>query len=305
MSCPKLADDLSALTLERQLDAGTEANYRRSIRFFSEFLGHEAARCDLTEQNVNRWLKHLETIKAPPTVLGHKRSITMLWNWLAGKGLVQFYNPRLLRKIKVQWKPPRAWSVPDVRILLQAAKELPGTLRCGITAKDLMTAWVAVAYQAGLRPTDIRTMPKESVDGGRLFLIQHKTKKPVVRSLSEDTAELLGKIQSDDRKAIFGLPKSTIRRYELKLFKIAEKYGFRRKPGQSIGTLRKTCATEIARLHGVDAAARSLGHVSGTKIALTHYIQPDALETPFSPPDVSNDFGSHTGTAANRQSPTG
>lgn len=46
--------------------------------------------------------------------------------------------------------------------------------------------------------------------------------------------------------------------------------------GQGIGTLRKCHATQVNSVHGIAAAAESLGHTSGITIARNHYV--DARE---------------------------
>ena len=279
-----LIEDLDTMILERQLDPGTEANYRRNINAFGAYLGRPAERSDLSERTVNEWLRSLEAKYKPPTVLGNKRGITVLWNWLVSTGQVQPYHASRLRKIRLNRKPPVAWSIPNVVYLLQAAEQLEGSTLSGLRLRDLMYAWVTVAYETGLRPKDLLRLEYGSVVGNRVFLVQHKTKQPHTCTLTDATIEAIEAIRRDGEPRIFGMSKNTMRHYEVKLFEIAASLGFQRSPGQSTGTLRKTHGTEIARNHGIEAAARALGHVSGTKIARDHYVQPDALAAPPPPP---------------------
>lgn len=298
-----LIDDLNALTSERQLDHGTEANYRRAIRNYSTFLGHPALRADLTEAQVNAWLKHLETQYKPPTVIGHKRGITVLWNWLASRNEVPHYNQNRMRRIRVPRKPPVAWSIQNVIALLKAAQQMPGKLRCGIKLSDLMTAWVSVAYETGMRPKDMMLLTFSSIVQNRVFIVQHKTQQPHMCSLSKPTMDAIERLRREGTDAVFGIPKSTMRAHEVRLFELAKTFGFDRRKGQSVGTLSKTHGTEIAREHGLEAAAHSLGHISGTNIARDHYVQPDALAMPPAPPEIDyGQLGSTGTTTDNRPS---
>ena len=300
-----LIDDLNELTSERQLDPGTEANYRRSIRNYSLFIGHSAERADLSEPLVNDWLKHLEASYKPRTVVGHKRGITVLWNWLAQRNAVTHFNPNRLRKIRVPRKPPVAWSVTNVVALLQAANQLTGTLKCGLKVSELMNAWVSVAYETGLRPKDMMLMKHSSIVGNHVFIVQNKTQQPHICTLSPSTLAAVGRLKREGCEFVFGLPKSTMRKYELRLFELAETFGFSKQKGQSVGTLRKTHGTEVARTHGLQAAAQALGHISGTQIARDHYVQPDALALPPTPPEIDYGQLGSTGTGTNNQPAAG
>lgn len=297
-----LISDVENLIVERTICAGTQNQYRRSVRCYSAYLGEPAARTHLVETSVNRWLASLEGIKAPETVRGRKAGITAVWNWLAEIGSVPHYNPNRLRKIKTPEKPPVAWSVDNVRALLAGALEVRGSLKCGLLASELLTAWVWIGYESGLRPSDILRIRVEQV-GERVALVQHKTGKPHCFRLSEAALAALQPLLQPGREEAFGVPRSTARRWELKLFEAAEKHGFSRRRGQALGTLRKTHGTEVCRASGLNAAAKSLGHVSGTLCARRSYVQPDAIEDPPPPPALYDGTRDGTRESANREGP--
>jgi integrase len=283
-----LIDDVETLIAERAICVGTQNQYRRSVRCYSEFLGEPAKRTHLAEREINRWLVKLESRGiAPETVRGRKSGITAVWNWLAEQNLIPHYNPNRLRKIKISQKPPRAWSVDNVRALLAGAAVVTGRLACGLPASQLLTAWVWLGYESGLRPSDILRIRVDQL-GKKVSITQHKTGKPHTFSLSEAALAALAPLLCGDRLSAFGLPRSTARRWELKLFAAAANFGFSRARGQALGTLRKTHGTEVCRHSGLDAAAQSLGHVSGTLIARQSYVQPDAIATPPAPPRLTN-----------------
>lgn len=282
-----LSDDVECLIAERPICKGTQDQYRRSVRCYSLFLCKPAKRKHLSEPRVNRWLLSLEGLKEPETIRGRKAGITAIWNWLAERGEIGHYNPNRLRKIKTIEKPPTAWSVDNVRALLAGAADVRGTLRCGIRASVLLNAWVWLGYESGIRPGDILRLSTDKVSDV-VTIVQHKTGKPHSFRLSPTALAALQPLMSEDRESVFGLPRSTARRWELALFRAAANHGFTRRKGQALGTLRKTHGTEVCRSSGLEAAASSLGHVSGTEIARRSYVQPDAIATPPQPPSLSN-----------------
>lgn len=265
------------------IEDGTAGCYRRSARCFSDFLNRPATRDDLSERLVNKWLAYVASRRAPKTVLGRKRGITPVWNWLADRGLANRYNPTALRRIKVEHKPVVAWSTGDVRALIAGASDIEGHLTCGVAASDLMAAWARIAYETGFRPVDMRLLRWDDfVSSGVANIIQHKTKYPIAKRLSNAAVAALEPLRGHSDR-VFILTKSGLVRWEKRLFTAAEKHGFRRRKGQGCGTLRKTHATEVCRVSDPQQAALSLGHVSGPTIALQSYIAADAIgvsETP-------------------------
>lgn len=279
--------DVETLIAERPICNGTQNQYRRSVRCYSDFLGLPADREHLQELPVNRWLKSLDGRKSPPTIRGRKAGITAIWNWLAETGSVPHYNPNRLRRINVPQKAPRAWSVQNVQALLRGADDVAGELRCGLNAADMLRAWIWIGYESGIRPGDILALASDQI-GNRVTITQHKTGKLHTFTLSPAAMDAIARIARPGEQELFGVPRSTARRWEAKLFEAAAKYGFVRRKGQGLGTLRKAHGTEVARTSGIEAAAQSLGHVSGTLIARQSYVEPDALRDPPRPPSLSH-----------------
>lgn len=280
-----LIRDVEDLIAERPICLGTQNQYRRSVRCYSRFLAKPAERSDLKEPVVNRWLLSLEGIKEPETIKGRKAGITAVWNWLAKQGEVDHYNPLRLRKINLPEKVPVAWSVANVKALLAGAGDVVGQLQCGLAAADFLVAWVWLAFESGIRPSDARLLRVDQIDR-MVTIVQHKTGKLHSFRLSPHAIAALQRCCISGRDLLFGLPKSTSRRWELILFKAAEKHGFTRHKGQALGTLRKTHGTEVCRRFGLEAAARSLGHVSGVQVARRSYVDPTAYPAPLEPPSL-------------------
>jgi integrase len=277
--------------------------YSNAVRCYSERLGRPATVDDLNETAVNRWLRSLGDRLAPATVLARKRGITAIWNFAAEQGFSGFYNPRKLRRIRVDFRPVTPWSVEQIRILCRAAQNVPGRLRCGLPASLFLETLVRFHYETGLRPSDTRAIRWDAIDLDRreVAFSQTKTRKPHVAAFSEATANLLARMQTDDPR-VFPLSKSSVRQWEAKLWKTAERLGFRRQKGQALGFERKSHGTEVARQQGIEAAARSLGHVSGTLTAKRHYVAADAMGPLPHPPSL--DDGRPTADHSVRGTPT-
>lgn len=282
-----LAADVEVLIAERSICVGTQNQYRRAVRCYSSYLGKPAGRPDLIEAVINRWLVGLAESKAPETVRGRKAGITAVWNWLAEQGELRGYDVNRLRKIKTTPKAPVAWSVENVRALLAGAADVRGSLACGLPGRDFLTAWIWLAFESGIRPSDARLLRVDQLDQV-ITIVQHKTGKQHTFRLSESALEALNRCARAGKDQLFGLPRSTSRRWELILFREAEKHGFKRRRGQALGTLRKTHGTEVCRSHGLEAAARSLGHVSGIEVARRSYVEPAAYCAPVQPPSLFN-----------------
>jgi len=280
-----LINDLESMLLERPVGALTAKNYLRSIRFFGEFLGRVAMRSDLVERQVNQFLAGVARGKSALTVLGHRRSLTTIWNWLAGQDLVSPYDPRRLRKIAIVVEPPRPFTLAQVRQLLNAANQIDHPCQHG-TASEMLRALIWVAYESGLRCSDLRRLTPADVQRDVITIVQHKTGKPHSFRLSPTARRALEPVLKAKNKTIFPASKFAIDRWGKRLFFQAQKIGFNRTPRQGLGSLRKTHATEVCRNHGLESAAHALGHVSGTTIARRFYVEPDAISAAPPPPPI-------------------
>lgn len=273
---------------ERDLSKGHAENICRSVRLFGEFLERPARRADLVERRVNRWLADVATRRSSATVMGHRRAITAVWNWLAEQSLVKPYDVRRLRKVKVVTPTPKPWSMKQVKILLVAAGEMRQVLPNGLIAGEVLSAIVLCSYSTGLRVSDILDLRNDDLVDGRLSVIQSKTGQPHTIELGNDAAAALNRISTAAGERLIPISRRQLRYWTDRLFHFATRYGFDRMPGQGIGTLRKTGATEVARHYGLEQAARFLGHIGGVEIARKHYVAPEALGSPPQPPRIKH-----------------
>lgn len=271
---------LQEFVAARDLEQITEDQYARSLHSFQAFLGRKAKTSDLTVANVNAWIKKLQASKSPTTCCNYKTGLLVLWNWLAQAGTIKPYHKISIRTPKKNRTPVYAWTTTEIRSLMSACDELQGSMHNGIRAGDFLKAWILLGFETGLRPSDIRLLTIDSIDfqSLKISVVQHKTGVPHIASISQGTAEVLRKMPSKGR--IFPLGKTGVRKWEQKLFKIAEeKFGFVRKKRYGLGTLRKSHATQIFSEHGIAAAAQSLGHSGSIETARRHYVDCRVVNT--------------------------
>lgn len=279
-----LLHDLQSLQDERPVTEGCYKNYRRSIQSFGTFLRRPAKRSDLTERLVNAWLSSIAGDRSPATIRTYKNGITIIWNWLAEQGLATPYNPRRLRRISNDIEPPQPFSLAQLELLLAAARLIKSPCRYG-TATEMLTAFILVAYESGLRPSDLRRLRPTDLTTPDVTIRQNKTGKSHSFRLSPVAMAAIQPLIAAGNETVFPATKYELDRWNKRLMKFAKKLGLKRRSRQGLGTIRKTHATEICRHHGLEVAARSLGHVTGTRMARDHYVAPSAIEaTPLPPP---------------------
>ncbi|WP_168164449.1 tyrosine-type recombinase/integrase [Pirellula sp. SH-Sr6A] len=184
-----------------------------------------------------------------------------------------------------------AWTPEEIVAVMRASKELSGSLHFGVAAGPFFYALIWVAYDTGLRPSDLFRLTWSQFDSYQksILLVQNKTQKPHITFLREESIQALAAIKDPSRDRIFPLTWGCARRWMEKIFKDAQRYGFKRVRGKNLGTLRKSNATQIYISHGESAAAESLGHTSGTRIVRKHYIDHRALRqysVPSHPHDI-------------------
>ena len=278
----KLSYHVEQMLAAKNVAVDTQAGYRRVVRQFSEWLNKPAKLKHLTESTVNAWLISMDGKVSETTIHNRHRSIKTIWNHLAELDLVEPYNVRRLRKTRNAPKVVEAWTMEQANALLAGARDVPGMLECGVKASEMLRAYILVGCETGLRPSDMRRLKPCQVNTKtrRINLTIHKTGVQHSVEIGPQTVTALRPLLEAEGETLFKLNKAALYRWSCILFSASEKHGFARKGGQGLGVLRKLHATEVCKVLGLDAAARSLGHVSGSTLARKHYVEADAIEKP-------------------------
>lgn len=273
----QLIEILKCFENEVSVEPITLEQYKRSYAKLSEFLKRSVDTSDLTINNVNAYLKWLETDckLGPVSVRNYRAGILRIWNYCVYPlAICDQYIARRIRLPAIAEKPVNAWKIDQVGTLLDAAKNIAGRLKNGVPANVLLTAWIWLGFETGLRPSDIRSLEWSQInwDTRQIILTQKKTKKIHVSYFGDGSLNALRTLSKYNQQLVFPVGKSGMGRWEKLLYKRAAQIGFMRRHREGIGTLRKSFATQVYSQFGLAASAESLGHRSGTKIAQKHYI---------------------------------
>lgn len=284
-----LAKVVDQVATECDLEECTVAQYRLAEKKFSEWLGKQSTKEDLTLENLNGFIASIQKQnRSGTTARNYRVSITRLWNYLTEFYGYPPYCVRRLRRPKIDDNPVVAWTSEQIKQLIKGSDDLIGRMRCGVYHADFIRAWILVGYDTGLRPSDLRRITWDQIDlaSRRYHVVQHKTRNAHCGSIGDLAAVALEKIRDAffDTGLVFPLSKGGVRRIELQLYNEAEKYGFKRLRGQGIGTLRKSHATGVYSIDGENAAAESLGHVGGPRTVRKSYIDHRAVKKGRLPP---------------------
>lgn len=191
-----LSDYATSYLLSRDVCADYARLIRTYIARLDSWLGHPAT-IDLDADTINRWLIHVSASGlAPKTVRGHRQAVITLLRAAEEDGLRGPLGR--VRRPKVPRKPPVAWSVDEVRRLLEACKGIHGFCsRTGCQRSTLLEATFRLCWDSGARIGDVlRFRWDDLYDDGRLVWTQHKTGVPHRARLSASTMDALQRLHA-------------------------------------------------------------------------------------------------------------
>lgn len=229
---------------------GGSDGYRRNVMSICRRLDWSVS--DLTTDRIDAYLSGALRTLRPTTVAFHRCVLRSLQLAAYNDGLLNGSTvPKLLRRVKCPEPNPRAWTHDEINRLLAVAAKMPGDSG-GVPVKQVLPAWIRVAYSSGLRLGDLIDARHDSVRGSRLSLVMSKTRRQHVVVLDD---QALAAIKSLPVKGprIFGDILS--RRVVLRRMREAVKRAGLTGSGKY---LRRASAT-YAEIAGMDAT-RQLGH---------------------------------------------
>lgn len=253
--------DMAALAVEyrtlRPLASGSVYLLNRTVALFSEYLGRSAEVSDLEDLMVSRWLVWLSDRQTAWTVAGHRTRILALWRLAARRHGIA--GPGEVRSVKKPPPMPRAWSLDQLKTILDASRHLNGR------ASAYFHALILAAWESGLRAKDLESLPRVAISPDGTVVRQRKTGQPQVFCFRPETAAEILALPGD---CPLRSPWSTgrTREYWLRL---------RIWAGLSSGALhqiRRSGASWVAAQQGIDAARQYLGHRSSEM--WRHYVDP-------------------------------
>jgi integrase len=162
--------------------------HRRSVTAAAQ----RAGKLDVRKLNAHL-LRRIEEVSG--FTVKTERSICLtLWCWAYQQGLVE-EAPRGVVKLKAKRKPTKAWTIEQVRRLLDACDRAgKRPMWSGANPRDFLRCWVLLAYECGARMGDVFSFRADQIDGDALAWTQSKTGDPLTRTLTPACLEAVHKM---------------------------------------------------------------------------------------------------------------
>ena len=240
------------------LKVGASAGYLEQLEVFTRRLPWHVE--SITQEMVDDYLTEALGVLSPATVANHRRMLRTLLVEAQRLGMNTCILHRF-RRVKVPPPVPRAWSLTEIRQLVDAARETPGHFR-DLKKSSFLEAWFLSAYATGLRAGDLIEIRWDQIRGRRLYVRQNKTSTLHVAVFTD---EALAACKAMPKRArIFGdfAALNTIQQWVAQCAKRAGLAG-------STKTLRRSAAT-YAKVCGMSPKQR-LGHLTDG-LAERHYV---------------------------------
>jgi integrase len=264
---------LAEYALTRPICAGAVRQYEIAVDLFERWAKRTIRLDELDEMEISAWLRDYSQTVAPSTVKSKRVMIVGLWRNAADDGYIDPPRRRI-RTARVISDAPEAWTVDEVRRLVDACRTMKRPHRCGLPRSVFFELAVRVAWDTGLRWGDLcRLRVDQITPEGFAAFSQSKTGRVVVCHLEADTVELL-------RQSLELVPRDLVcpwmssrESFNAQIRTLVRKAGIRR------GTwkwLRRASATDV-EIQQAGSAARHLGHAPGSRIAYTNYVDPRVI----------------------------
>lgn len=235
--------------------------------------------CQLSPELVNKFLASLPV--GQTTRHNIRRELLTLWKYAFEQGLTEVY-PARVRKIRASFAPPVTWELGSLGALLKAADEDETAVSSRISLKrcDVIPAWAGLAYDSGMRFSDVHSLTKNSFRNECVVTTASKTGKPLVRVLSERTRHDVARLflhSPDGTLFKWALPR---RRAFLMWRAFLDQHGF----GGSTKWFRRAAATAIEQVKP-GSAMDFLQH-SHPMLVRRHYLDATQAAIPMAPPPI-------------------
>jgi hypothetical protein len=228
---------------------------------------------------VNKFLASLNV--SATTRHNIRRELLTLWRWAFEHNLTS-ERPEGVRRIRASFAPPVTWELRKLDDILEAAEldETPISSLTTLRRCDVIPAWAGLAYDSGMRFSDIHCLCKRHFRNECVAVTAAKTGKPLVRVLSERT-------QHDVARLFLHSPDGTLFRHVLTRRRaflmwraFLDQHGF----GGSTKWFRRAAATAIEQVRP-GSSTEFLQH-SDPSLARRHYIDTTQARIPLSPPPI-------------------
>lgn len=269
-----MTDLLDTYLEQRDASHRYEESLRRTVRRLAEYgIGGVS---QLSSDRVNKFLSVVPV--GQTTKHNYRREAFTLWRFAFEQGFTDV-APDRLRRIPPARFPVKAWTVEAVQKLLDAAEadQTPISRRLKLRRCDLLPAWILVAFDSGLRFSDVLELRQSDIRNGCVSVVARKTGKPTIRKLSDAAIEAVRKLPKSPDGTLFkwALPRR-------RAFKMWRSFLDGQGIEGSSKWLRRSGATAV-EIKRTGAATVFLGH-SAPHLARMHYIDQTQFGMPDGPP---------------------
>ena len=192
-----------------------ERNTRQAllaVEQFADWLTRPPMLGDLTESTLAAFLVSLSSRAAPNTIKNKRNYLLHLWRAAWEEGLVPNPpNAKRVPKPRVPAPIPEAYTLDDMRMILDVAERLEGTTE-GVASAGYWSSLIRTCYETGGRIGAIlKTCPQDFDQiTGTLILrgANDKTGKTHFHRLSAKTTHVIAKTEPDRRSRVWPWNKS-------------------------------------------------------------------------------------------------
>lgn len=273
-----ISDVLDAYLLERNASERYRESLRRTVKRLAAY-GIKNT-CQLTTDSVQKFLAAVPV--GQTTRHNYRRETYTLWRF-AFERAVTDVAPRL-RRIPPARRPVRAWTLEQVQHLLALSERDQTFLhsKTDVRRRHVLPAWILVAWDSGLRFSDVLNLRHSDIRNGCVSVVVSKTGCVETRRLSPACAAAIKALPRSPDGSLFRWVLN--RRAAMKMWR-----GFLDANGVegSSKYLRRAGATQVTANHGPQAASAFLGHSPGNEhLARLHYIDASLAMIPKGPPPL-------------------
>jgi integrase len=164
-----------------------------------------AARVKLiTANEVNKFLRLRLQERKSTTVKAERGVLLTLAKWAYERDYLDKPIKGVL-KIKARREPTRAWTVAELRAVIDATRQWDSrTTRRGTSIGVFLRGWILLGYECGSRHGDLWQMRVENLNGDAVQWTQSKTGDAITRLLSRSCLEAIRELaaQSPDGRIL-------------------------------------------------------------------------------------------------------
>lgn len=177
-----------AFLLTKSVSAGYAGTLLVTCNKLRQFLGGDPDVRGLTPLILSGFVRSIEETRAARTAKKHRANVLVLLNFAEEQGLIEEApSSRKVRRPKIAPPQPSAWTPEEISALAAAARSLPGKFADGTPRGAYYSLLIRVAWETGLRRSDLLALDVRCFRGPVAQVRMHKTREPHVFELADET----------------------------------------------------------------------------------------------------------------------